>query len=203
MTSQRAGAQLGRRHAGRIGFLGRVRFVGPLVVILCALGVYSPQVSASSSTVVRLDGGRVSKFKWDVLASEGGSRKRPCLQIELERLHHRSPAEIQLGEVSCRPVQPLPNLLGVVDELDHPNVTVIAMAFPRAARSVSLFFAGKKKDLTMPLKLLSRYKAAKAGLVPFRYGAVAFKGQSCLSRFVTHAKDGTVLDDGGPMRCQG
>lgn len=96
-----------------------------------------------------------------------------------------------------------PNLLGVVDELDYPNVTVIAMAFPRAARSVSLFFAGKKKDLTMPLKLLSRYKAAKARLVPFRYGAVAFKGQACLSRFVTHAKDGTVLDDGGTMHCQG
>jgi hypothetical protein len=181
----------------------RARCAGTLIVIVCALVVYSPEVSASSSTPVHLDGGPVSKFKWDVLASEGGSRKRPCLKIVLERLRHRSPVEIQLGEVSCRPVQPLPNLLGVVDELDHPNVTVIAMAFPRAARSVSLFFAGKKKDRTMHLRLLSRYKAAKARLVPFRYGAIAFKGQSCLSRFVTHAKDGTVLDDGGAMHCQG
>ena len=180
----------------------RKRVRRTLAVAGCALVSASSQGLANPPASVRLDSGRVSKFKWSVVAFQNGSRSRPCIRINFDRLRHRNPVEIELGETSCRPVQPLPNLLGVVDELDKPQVTVIALAFPPAAYSVSLFFSGNLKDRKMDLKLLSQYKAAKAKLRPFRYGAIAFKGNSCLSRFVTHSKDGTILDDGGRMRCQ-
>jgi hypothetical protein len=90
----------------------------------------------------------------------------------------------------------------VVDELDHPNKTVIAMAFPSTARTVSLYFQGSLADRMLPLKLLSKLKARKAGLQPFRYFAIAFEGNSCLSRFITHDQRGDILFDGGHMRCQ-
>lgn len=178
--------------------------VAPLVVVVAvgALVFMASQALAVTPSIVRVDSGLVSKFRWKVDAYRGGASSQPCLRIDFRRVRHRNPAEIQLGETSCRAVQPLPNIFGVVDELDHPNVTVIAMAFPPKAVSITLSFAGKKKDKVLPLKLLSAHQAQKTKLLSFRYGAIAFKGNSCLDRFVTHGQNGAILDDGGKMHCQ-
>lgn len=174
-----------------------------LIAIIVAGSIIVPQVSASAGPgSVRLASGAVPKLRWWVNASRGKTSRVPCLHIELAHLGERSSEEIPLGETSCRRVSPLPNALGVVDELDHPNLTVIVMAFPEAADSISLFFRGHVKDRTVPLELLSARKSEKAGLFPFRFFAIAFRGRSCLSRFVAHNRSGGVLYDGGRMRCR-
>ena len=171
-----------------------------LVVVLALLPVTSAAARARSGAA-RLGSGSVSKFRWWVNAQRGRTPEVPCLQIELVPMGKRSPFEVGLGETSCRPIRPLPNAFGVVDELVHPNVTVIAMAFPEAAQTVSLYFRGRLETHTLPLRLLSEGKARKTGLRPFRYLAFAFKGDSCLSRFITHDSGGHVLYDGGRMHC--
>lgn len=150
---------------------------------------------------VRLAYGSAEKFRWWVDAYRQGSRETPCLQIELRHMGKTSPLDPKLGETSCRPVSALPNAFGVVDELDHPNMTVIAIAVPQRSRWVVLYFHGRLADRKVALQLLSPSKVRKTRVQPFRYAAVGFRGRSCLSRFVTLDGSGDVIFDGGPMRC--
>lgn len=94
-----------------------------------------------------------------------------------------------------------PNILSIVDEIDRPRMTVVAMAFTTQVHSVSLYFAGPTKPRTLPVRLLSEKKVRKVHLEPFRYGTFAFAGRSCINRFIARSKSGAVVDDGGPMRC--
>lgn len=149
-----------------------------------------------------LGAGKVRHFKWSVLAFSSGkpaSRHQVCLQLNV---HSVPPEEIEipLGEVACGSVRPFLNI-AVVDELEKPPTTFIVLGFPRQVASVSLYFKGPMRDRTIPLELLSPAQAHKTGLAPFRYFALAFSGRSCLSRFVTHARRGAVLDEGERMGC--
>jgi hypothetical protein len=173
-----------------------------LVAVATASFSVSHSVARDVSEKVRLESGIVSKFRWWVNAYRGRTSLDPCLQLEIVPMGRRSPLEVGLGETSCRPVSPLPNAFGVVDELDHPKVTFIVMAFPRNARTISLYFQGQHHDRTLPLEPLSSLKMRKAELRSFRYVSFAFQGNSCLSRFITHDSKGRVLDDGGHMRCR-
>jgi hypothetical protein len=163
---------------------------------------------ATPSSTVHLASGRVAQFKWRALAfrpnSQGGSQ-RPCLYIGFKPLRSRSegPIEIRAESTNCAPLRPIPNLVSVVDELHKPRMTGLVMGFGSEVHSVSLYFKGRTADRTIQLHLLSKSKAAKGHLVPFRYGSFAFAGDSCVSRFVAHSKDGGVLYDGGRMRCGG
>jgi hypothetical protein len=165
-------------------------------------------VWASDGVNVRLGSGRVAGFRWNVdTVRDKGPRGmlRPCLAIDLQHIHKPSPPdplEVALGGTNCRRFRPTPSLFSVVDELDTPHVTVVGMAFEPQVHSVSMFFSGSQPDRTIPLTLLSNHKAKKAQVVPFRYGTLAFAGSSCVSRFVAHARDGHILDDGGPMHCR-
>jgi hypothetical protein len=81
-------------------------------------------------------------------------------------------------------------------------MSMLAIAFPPSVHSVSLYFAGKIRDRTVPLKLLSPSQAEKTGLVRFRYISLAYRGRSCLTRFVTRSSTGRVIDSGEPMPCR-
>ena len=149
-----------------------------------------------------LGAGRVGPLKWSTLTFSPGkpsSRHRLCLQLNV---HSVQPEEIEipLGEVACGSVHPFLNIT-LVDELEHPPITLTIFAVPQRAASVSLYFKGRMRDRTIPLTLLSRRKAQKTGLAPFRYFTLAFSGRSCLSRFVTHLPSGAVLENGEHMGC--
>jgi hypothetical protein len=181
---------------------------GAIVILVAVGGAGSSVVTAASGgPSVKLGGGQVGNYRWTALAFRGrgqGAAKRPCLQLGMRRIHKPSPPnplEGGIGEVSCRPFQPIPALLAVVDEIDTPMFTMLVMAFPPNVESVSLFFNGRVRDRAIPMKLLSPHQARRARLVPFRYGAFAFPGHSCVSRFVAHSRTGRVIDDGGHMRC--
>lgn len=183
----------------------RTIFIGGLLggIILCLGGA---SASTAVPTAVQLGIGRIAKHHWAVVSTQDngyGGVNRPCLRVTIEPVHRASPsssADIPVGGVNCGSLRPTPDLLSVVDELDHPKVTVLAMAFIPQAHEVTLYFAGRSKR-DVELKLLSRRKSHKAGLVPFRYATLAFAGNTCVTRFVVHYKNGEILNDGGRMRC--
>jgi hypothetical protein len=178
-----------------------------LAAISCLVMVGDAVSSASRTPSVLLGSGRVGKNRWFAFSTRDqgtGGDRRPCLDVSLEPIHRPSPPnplEISVGGSSCSGLRPTPELLSVVDELKRPKVTVLAMAFVPEVYSVTLYFNGHLEDRTVQLSLLSAYKATKARLAPFRYAALAFAGDSCVSRFVAHARDGGVLYDGGRMGC--
>lgn len=151
---------------------------------------------------MRLGSGSLRQYWWSVNVHRGQTRKVPCIDITLVDRTAETPIEGEVSESSCRSTTPLPNALAIVDELSHPKVTVLAMGFPKDARAVTLVFHGHLRKRTVPLELLSPRKARKADLRPFRYVTLAFQGDSCLSRFITHDAQGRVLFDGGRMHCQ-
>jgi hypothetical protein len=157
--------------------------------------------AAGGPDPVRLGSGSIRQYHWWVNVYRGHTRKVPCIDINLVDRAGETPVEGEVGETSCRSTVPLPNALAVVDELDHPKFTVLAMGFPKDARTVTLEFNGRLRQRTVPLELLSPVKARKAGLQPFRYFTLAFLGDSCLSRFITHDARGRTLFDGGRMHC--
>jgi hypothetical protein len=158
--------------------------------------------AADGPKPVRLGSGTLRQYHWWVNVYRGQSRKAPCIDINLINRAGESSLEGEIGETSCRSTSPLPNALGLVDELNHPKVTVLAMGFPRDARSVTLEFNGKLQRRTVPLELLSPLKVRRAKLQSFRYFTFAFLGDSCLSRFITHDARGRILFDGERMHCQ-
>jgi hypothetical protein len=140
------------------GILFKAMKIGAMAAIAICL-MWVAEVSASSPpSPVRLASGLLPKFRWWMDAYKGRTPRIPCLHIELTRRGKHSPVAdvIDLGETSCRSVSPLPNAFGIVDELDHPKVTVIGMAFPKTAYAVSLYFQGPLKDRTIQLKLQRR-----------------------------------------------
>lgn len=158
--------------------------------------------AAGGPDPVRLGSGSIRQYHWWVNVYRGKTRKVPCIDINLVDRAGETPIEGEVGETSCRSTSPLPNALAVVDELDRPKFTVLAMGFPNNARSVTLEFNGRLRKRTVPLELLSPVKAQKAGLRSFRYVTFAFLGDSCLSRFVTHDARGRTVFDGERMHCQ-
>lgn len=92
--------------------------------------------------------------------------------------------------------------MGLVDEIDRPQVALFAMAFGLQYAKVELYFNGPAKDRTVALKEISSAKAKKANLRPFRYFALALLGRSCLERFVGMSADGAVLFDSEIMHCR-
>jgi hypothetical protein len=183
----------------------RTGVLGAMIIILGAICVSGASAGVSPHRPkAQLGSGKVLNFHWNAFVFRGkgaGGAKRTCLSIGLKPPSSPSPVEVPIADTSCRRIGSIPNLLGVVDELDRPKITLLVMGFEPRVRSVSLFFAGKVADRTLALPKLSSFKAAKAGVRPFRYGTFAFAGNSCLSRFVAHARGGNVLDDGGRMRC--
>jgi hypothetical protein len=179
--------------------------------LLLAMACLSIAGSASGSSPrprVLLGSGQVAKSRWFAFVTRDqghGGDQRPCLSISLEPTHRSTPpnpAEIPIGGSDCSSLQPTPELLSVVDELVDPKITVLAMAFVPQVRSVTLYLADRPSK-TIPLTLLSRHKAVKTDIDPFRYGTLAFAGDTCVTRFVAHDINGMVLDDGGRMRCRG
>jgi hypothetical protein len=158
--------------------------------------------AAGDQDPVRLGGGSVRQYHWRVNVYHGRTAKVPCIDIKLRDRAAENPIEDEVGETSCRATSPLPNALAVVDELDHPKFTVLAMGFPTNARTVTLVFNGRLRKRTVPLRLLSSAKVGKTKLHPFRFVTFAFLGDSCLSRFITHDAYGRVLVDGERMHCQ-
>jgi len=157
---------------------------------------------AGGPDLVRLGSGSLHQYHWWVNVYQGPTRKVPCIDISLADRAGETPIEDELGETSCRSTSPLPNGLAIVDELDHPKVTVLAFGFSEEARTVALMFNGRLRNRTVPLERLSAAKVRKARVRPFRYFTFAFLGDSCLSRFITHDERGRTLFDGGPMHCQ-
>jgi hypothetical protein len=172
-----------------------------VVSVGCAEAAQS--CNGASPPKAALGGGRVGPLKWSAStfsAAVSRSSHRPCLQLDTSLVHPED-LEIPVDEVACGPVQPIPLNIAVFDGLERPAVTFLIMAFPRKAASVSLYFKGRMRDRTISLKLLSPAKARKTGLAPFRYFSLAFSGPSCLSRYVTHSRSGSVLLDGEHMAC--
>jgi len=88
----------------------------------------------------------------------------------------------------------------MIDEIAHPNVAVLVMAFKPAVAQVRLFVAGRKSKVYSVVDL-GEQKASKARLAPFEYLTLGFIGHFCLERFVTYADNGRVLDPGERMGC--
>jgi hypothetical protein len=163
--------------------------------------------SPAPRSQVALGAGKVAGFRWGAYAfSQGGpmAERRPCLRIQLSPRRDVTvdPTQISLDSVECRSLEEVPNILAVVNELEATAVTAVVMGFRSNARDVSIYFAGPTGDRKVALARLSPEKARKTGLAPFRYTALAFAGNSCISRFVVHDKSGKVIEDGGRMRCQ-
>ena len=175
--------------------------------LLAALAIPSGLASAdpdgsSFRPKASLAAGRVGPLKWSMLTFSPGkpsSRHRLCLQLNVHSVQPKE-IEIPLGEVACGPVHRFLNIT-LVDELEHPPITLMIFAVPQRAASVPLYFKGRMRDRTNPLTPLSRRKAQKTGLAPFRYFTLAFSGRSCLSRFVTHLPSSAVLENGEQMGC--
>ena len=177
--------------------------IGMMLVSRVPLVGAAPTGPTPSKTV-RLGGGVIGGSQWSLVAFRpraSNTAKRPCLELNL-RPNHPEELEIPVGDVSCRPVRPRPNFFGVVDEFHKPWTTMLAMAFPPTVHSVSLYFAGKLRDRTIPLELLSPSQAEKTGLAKFAYASLAFRGRSCLSRYVARSSIGRVVEDGGRMGCK-
>jgi hypothetical protein len=92
--------------------------------------------------------------------------------------------------------------MGLVDELDHPQISLFVMAFGLRFDKVALSFNGPMKDRTVALREISSVKANTARLHPFRYLALAYLGSSCLERFVGLSAEGVVLFDSELMHCR-
>lgn len=103
------------------------------------------------------------------------------------------------GEV-CGSLFPAPTVQAIVDEISKPPIAVVALAFRTAVHKVRLYL-GSRGDRLINLSLLSRRQAREAGVVRFRYAALAFVGDFCLNRFVTYSVSGEMLDPGERMPC--
>jgi len=156
---------------------------------------------------VVLGSSRLAAFRWKATTYRPNAAHgafRPCLHVAFQPERQsgaNDPLEIPIESTNCAPLKPWPDVVSLVDEVHNPKMTAVVMAFPLAAHSVSLYFRGRLIDRTIKLTRLSRYMAKKARVRPFRYGTIAFIGNSCLSRFVAHSRTGRVIYDGGRMKC--
>jgi hypothetical protein len=179
-----------------------------LLIVVVAISPAAALADAPTGKRVRLAGGRLSSgFRWTVEAfREGGASgaARPCVSIELSPPHPEI-ADPEAGDVRCqRPSLENLDAFAVVDEFSSPKTTLLAIVMPPAVRSASLYFNGPLNDRAIALRQLPKSKGAKTGLAPFRYGAFAFSGDSCLSRLVLRGgRDGEVLYAGERMHCRG
>lgn len=156
--------------------------------------------------VVRLAAGRVAQFRWAAnvsRADRSANSTHLCLSIGLERpgaRQHADPLEIPVEARECGIVTQRPIVSWVVDEIDSPHITLLAMAFSSMVDSVSLDIAGRRSR-TVELSQLSAAKARKAGVVRFRFLPVALAGPVCIHRLLGRSSSGRVLYDSGPLGC--
>ncbi|HXR61288.1 MAG TPA: hypothetical protein VN732_08185 [Solirubrobacterales bacterium] len=111
-------------------------------------------------------------------------------------------SELPLDEAACRDIRSTPNLLSLVDEFDHPNATVLGMAFAKEVVEATLHFRGSLPTREIDLHLPSGPAMRNVG-DEVRVGGTAFLGRSCVKRIVGHLHSGRVAYDSGPMHCNG
>jgi hypothetical protein len=176
------------------------------VAIIAAVGVPGAGGAGGDGGEVQLASGRAGSYQWRASVFRASGQRdslEPCLNIKFlpPRGKESNPLEIPAENDGCGTYRPEPMLVGIVDETHDPSRSGVVMAFSRSAKKVSIFFRGKARDRTMTLKLLSKRRASKVGLIPFRYTALAFVGSSCIKRIVAYSSLGAVVYDGGPMHC--
>jgi hypothetical protein len=157
-----------------------------------------------SGAAIRLAAGRLSSgTRWTVAAFSGGAAVRPCVLIRLSPLSSDI-EDSEESDVRCqRPSLGNLDAFSLVDEFSDPKTTLLAIVMPPKAHSAWLYFNGQLKDRAVTFRQISESKATKSGLAPFGYAALAFSGDSCLSRLVLKDRDGKVLNAGERMHCRG
>ncbi len=184
-----------------------VRWLPSLPVVVAgatfALAVFLPSMAVGSPTnpgnhSILLGKGSVAQHKWFALAERKDGSNSPrdvCLTVRFG-----FPRAETGGANSCGPLTSTPILLSYSEEFGGSEGSILAMAFVPRVYAVRLELRGRP-NVMVKLRRLSVRKALKARLVRFRYGALAIKGQFCLKRFVTYARDGSVIDPGESMPC--
>jgi hypothetical protein len=174
-------------------------YTRPIFAFSLCLAALALVAGTAEGATVGLKAGASGPYTWSVQASRPGGASgglRPCLHLAIRG------SFVPFSDTRCSALERQPLTLGLVDELDTPQVTLIAMAFGARYDRVMLYFNGSVKDRTVFLRELPGSKASKARLRPFRFLALAFLGGSCLERFVGVSSDGAVLFDSELMRCR-
>lgn len=179
----------------------RARVAIGAVIFMTSLGwLWAPAVRASEVLIER---GAMPGFRWHVAANRGPKSKVGeviCLRVKI--IPGNPESELPLDESACADPRSRPIMLSLVDEFDHPNATVLGMAFAKKVVSVTLHFRGRVPTREVSLHLPSGSAKRRLGM-QIRLGATAFLGQSCVKRIVGHTRSGPVAYDSGPMHCNG
>jgi hypothetical protein len=162
---------------------------------------------ADRGQFVLLDSGKVSTSRWGMSVERSEGRRgnhRPCIQVAIESKVTAPPEDPLLPGSShsevCGSLFPAPTVQAIVDEISNPPIAVLALAFRTTVHKVRLYL-GSRGDRLISLSLLSTRQARKAGVIQFRYAALALVGDICLNRFVTYSASGEILDPGERMPC--
>jgi|GEM_PF-5235630 len=187
--------------------LSLFRLLVTTVGLLSIAAVISSNAAADRGQPVLLDSGKVSTSRWSMSVERSTGRRgnhRPCIQVAIELKVTAPPQDPLLPGSShsevCGSLVPIPTVQAIVNEISKPPIAVVALAFRPAVHRVRLYL-GSRKDRLINLSLLSRRQAREAGVIQFRYAALAFVGDFCLNRFVTYSASGEMLDPGERMPC--
>lgn len=152
--------------------------------------------------LVALENGRLDNLQWKVSAHAGtpkpAVRSMPCLRVEVaghvERRGRRNSLSL------CGALEQSPLL--VVNSMGSGRTerTVLALAFESEVVKVRLWFSNRKTR-TVLLRKLSRYKARKARIQPFRYSAIGFAHEFCLLGYAAFDTTGQRIEVGRGMHC--
>jgi hypothetical protein len=188
-----------RLGSGVANLLGMLRLAGGLLVF-CLLLSGSPAYALMRPHVL-LDSGRAGPVQWEVLAwRDGGPHgsRRPCSGI---RLRHVGSETINTFAGCGSIPPPAPLFHSATDGSGKAQRTVFSFVAARSVRRIKLDF-GSRGDRRIRPKLLSRYKAAKAGVQRFRYASFALAGSFCLRGFTEFDSGGGVIVSTGRTPCQ-
>ena len=143
--------------------------------------------------------GTVGGASWRMVIAKGLGRRvhgTPCVSVGLRPARSR----VEAVNTVCGSVGPDPLVVGNSVGEGSARRSVVGMAFPVEIEKVRVWLRGRG-DRILPLSPLSKAKAATTGVVPLRYAALAFAGNTCLSRVIGFDAHGRAHGPRLAMNC--
>lgn len=153
-------------------------------------------IAKATHASLLLEAGHLGRIRWSLSALPDPDHDgRVCLRIAL------SHTAIPFGDGRCADLREEPNTFAIVDEVEHPTVRLLALAFPSDINRVRLTFGGAEKPKWVWLRRIGPARGARLEVGPFRFRAFVRAGGSCISRLEAFRAVGGLAYDSGGMRC--
>lgn len=165
------------------------------LVLMIGVSGASAKPSTSRFATVALGKGEDAAYSWGVYGHRDkgkGGAKRPCITVAL--LHRDGKFVDESDAVVCKALPSNGPFLVLSESAGEgkSQFSVFGLAYALRISKVTLGFAvtGPK---TVQLHKLSQQQSRKSGLRPFRYGAFALRGESCLEEVTGFNSSGQIV----------